>query len=246
MPEVSTTGRFLRRLAGLACARPWWTVGAAVVLAGLSVLYTLAFLTFKTSPRDLLPQDRPYIIRWVEYSREFGDLDDVAIVVEAPSLTEAKEYATRLVAELRTRQVPLRRVAFRVDPKQFEGRALLYLSPERLREIRDKIYDNQELMEAFAARPTLDTLVQGVSTQVASGFATGFLDLGLSESKSPVDLRFIEEGHMVESPEIRDRWNEQMEYLSRIASQPGVSEETRGFYKRVLLRYAQLLRDRPR
>ena len=191
--RISTIGRLLRRLTHLSCARPWATVGLAVILAGVSVLYTLSFLTFKTSPRDLLPQDRPYILRWVEYSRDFGDLDDVAIVVEAPSLTEAKDYATRLVGELRARKVPLRRVAFRIDPKQFEGRALLYLSPERLREIRDKLYDNQELMDAFAARPTLDMLVQGISTQVASAFASGFLDLGLSESKGPVDLRFIED-----------------------------------------------------
>jgi uncharacterized protein len=165
----------------------------AVALAGVSLLYTLSFMTFKTSTRDLLPKDRPYILRWVEYSRDFGDLDDVAIVVEATSITEAKEYATRLVGELRARKVPLGRVAFRIDPKHFEGRALLYLSPERLREIRDKLYDNQELMEAFAGRPTLDMLVQGISTQVASAFASGFLDLGLSESKGPVDLRFIED-----------------------------------------------------
>jgi hopanoid biosynthesis associated RND transporter like protein HpnN len=168
-------------------------VGVALVLAAASVVYTLAFLTFKTSPRDLLPQDQPYILRWAEYTGDFGDLDDVAIAVEAPSLAEAKEYATRLVGELRARGVPLRRISYRIDPKQFEGRALLYLSPQRLEEIRDKVYDNQELMEAFAARPTLDTLVQGISTQVASGFASGFLDLGLSEAKGPVDLRFIDE-----------------------------------------------------
>ena len=141
----------------------------------------------------MLPQGQPYIQRYVEYAREFGDLDDIAVAVEASSLTEAKDYATQLVRELRARHVPLKRIAYRIDPKQFEGRALLYLSSERLGEIRDKIYDNQELMEAFAARPTLDTLVQGISGQVASGFASGFLDLGLSESKGPVDLRFIQD-----------------------------------------------------
>ncbi len=193
MARVSTTGQFLRRLAHVSAARPWLTLAGAFVLAALSVVYALTTLTFKTSPRDLLPQDRPYIVRWVEYGQEFGDLDDIAIVVEAPSLTEAKEYATRLVPELRARQVPLKRIAYRIDPKQFEGRALLYLSPERLSEIRDKIYDNQELMEAFASRPTLDTLVQGISTQVASGFASGFLDLGLSDSEGAVDLRFIQD-----------------------------------------------------
>ncbi len=193
MARVSTTGRFLGRLARVSTARPWWTLTAALALAALSVVYALTTLTLKTSPRDLLPQDRPYILRWVEYSRDFGDLDDIAIVVEAPSLTEAKEYATRLVRELRARQVPLKRIAYRIDPKQFEGRALLYLSPERLSEIREKIYDNQELMEAFASRPTLDTLVNGISTHVASGFASGFLDLGLSDPKGAVDLRFIQD-----------------------------------------------------
>lgn len=164
-----------------------------MVLAVASVLYALASLTLKTSNRDLLPQDQPYLQRYAEYEREFGDLDDIAIVVEAQSLPEAKEYATRLVRELRARHVPLKRITYRIDPRQFEGRALLYLSKERLAEIRDMIFDYQEFMEAFAGRPTLDQLIQGVSTQVASGFASGFLDLGLAEKTSPVDLRFIQD-----------------------------------------------------
>ena len=189
--RVSTTGRLLRRLARVATTHPLWVLTLAVLLAAAGVVYALTTLTLATSQRDLLPQGQPYIQRYVEYAREFGDLDDIAIVVEASSLTEAKEYAARLVRELRVRQVPLKRIAYRIDPKQFEGRALLYLSSERLREIRDKIYDNQDLMEALAARPSLDTLVAGISTQVASGFASGFLDLGLSESKGAVDLPFI-------------------------------------------------------
>ena len=77
------------------------TVLVAVALAVLASSMRSSASRFKTSPRDLLPQDRPYIVRWVEYEREFGDLDNIAIVVEAPSLTEAKEYADRLVRELR-------------------------------------------------------------------------------------------------------------------------------------------------
>ena len=47
-------------------------------------------------------------------------------------------------------------------------------------------------MEAFAARPTLDQLVDGVATQIANAFVGGFLDLGLTEqSKSSLDLRFV-------------------------------------------------------
>jgi hopanoid biosynthesis associated RND transporter like protein HpnN len=204
------------------------TLAGAFALAALSVVYALTTLTLKTSPRDLLPQDRPYITRWVEYGKEFGDLDDIAIVVEASSLAEAKEYAIRLVRELKAREVPLKRIAYRIDPKQFEGRALLYLSPERLAEIRDKIYDNQELMEAFASRPTLDTLVEGISTQVASGFASGFLDLGLSDSKGAMDLRFIQD--LVE--QISQRLDRTAPYRSPFGSLFSVpdSEEGGGGY----------------
>ena len=149
-------------------------------------------------------------------------------MVEAPSLTEAKEYAARLVRELKARAVPLKRIAYRIDPKQFEGRALLYLSPERLAEIRDKIYDNQELMEAFASRPTLDTLVAGISTQVASGFASGFLDLGLTDAKGAVDLRFIQD--LVE--QISRRLDRPIPYRSPFGSLFSVpdSDESGGGY----------------
>ncbi len=191
MAATSRTGRLLRRLVRLSCRRPWWTVLAAVLLAAVSVVYALTTLTFATSTRALLPRNQPYIERYVQYDREFGELDDLAIVVEAPSLQEATVYAGRLVRELRAARVPLARIAYRIDPKQFEGRALLYLGLDRLTEIRERIFDYQDFMESFAARPTLDQLVDGVATQIAQAFVGGFLDLGLSDGKGSLDLKFV-------------------------------------------------------
>src|SRR5437867_537792 len=132
---------------------PLVTLVLAVALAAVSVWYALSTLTFATSTRALMPQGKPYIERYGELDREFGQLDDLVIVVEARSLPEAKVYATRLVRELKRRNAPLKSRAYRSDPKQFERRALLYLSTEKLTTIRDKVYDYQEFMEAFAARP---------------------------------------------------------------------------------------------
>ncbi len=162
-----------------------------MLLAAVSVGYALTTLTFATSTRALLPRHQPYIERYVQYDREFGELDDLAIVVEAPSLQDATVYAGRLVRELRAARVPLARIAYRIDPKQFEGRALLYMGLDRLAEIRERIFDYQDFMEAFAARPTLDQLVDSVATQIAHAFVGGFLDLGLSESKGALDLKFV-------------------------------------------------------
>jgi uncharacterized protein len=193
VPAASLIGRRLRTLVRIACARPVATVLIAVVLAILSVVYALETLTFATSTRALLPPGQPYVERYTQYDHEFADLDSIAIVVEAPSLPEATLYANRLVRQLRTDNVPLKRIAYRIDPKQFEGRGLLYLSKERLINIRDAIFDYQEFMEAFAARPTLDQLADGMATQIANAFVTNFIDLGLSESKGASDLRFVQD-----------------------------------------------------
>jgi hopanoid biosynthesis associated RND transporter like protein HpnN len=193
---TSRTGRLLRRLVGAACARPVLTLLVAVVATAVSGLYAATTLKFATSTRALLPQHERYIERYVEFDREFGELDDLVIAVQAPSLPEATLYAGRLVRELHTNRVPLARVAYRIDPKQFEGRALLYLSTDRLKEIRERIFDYQEFMETFAERPTLDQLVDGIATSIAQAFVTGLLDLGLSSgppggSKGALDLRFV-------------------------------------------------------
>jgi hopanoid biosynthesis associated RND transporter like protein HpnN len=177
----------------VSCARPALTVLLALAVATGSVWYTVRTLTFATSTRALLPEGQPYIERYVELDGEFGELDELVIAVEASSLPEARLYARRLVRELRSREVPLGRIAYRIDPRQFEGRALLYMSTPRLTEIRDTIFDYQEFVEVFAGRPTLDQLVEGVATQIANAFVSGFIDLGLGDKREAVDLRFIED-----------------------------------------------------
>ncbi len=193
MAVARSIGRPLRRLVRLSCARPWLTLGLALALAVVSVVYTLTTMTFQTSALRLLPSGQPYVEKYRQYEKEFGQLDDLAIVVQAPSLPEATVYAQRLARELRVHQVPLARVAYRIDPKQFEGRGLLYLSKERLEAIRDKIFDYQDFVEAFAGRPTLDQLVDGVATQVANAFVTSFIDLGLNDGKASLDFKFVED-----------------------------------------------------
>jgi hopanoid biosynthesis associated RND transporter like protein HpnN len=175
--------------------RPGTTVTVAAVLAAVAVVYALVFLQVSTSQRALLPQGKRFIEKYTEYDKEFGDLDDLVLAVQAPSLPEATIYANRLVRELRANRVPLNRINYRIDPKQFEGRALLYLSTDKLKEIRERVFDYQEFMEKFAERPTLDQLVDGIATSIAQAFVTGLLDLGLDSgpgtSKGSLDLRFV-------------------------------------------------------
>jgi hopanoid biosynthesis associated RND transporter like protein HpnN len=191
MPAISRTGRLLRRLVQASCRRPGLTVLLSLLFAAVGAAYALHALTFKTSMRALLPQNAGYVLRYAEYARDFGELEDIVIVVEAGSFEGARAYASRLTQELRASPVKFHRIAYRIDPMRFAGRQLLYLPLEELREIRDKIFDHQEFMESFAGDPSLARLLEGVNTQMAAAFVTNLFDLGLQDKGPPVDTRFI-------------------------------------------------------
>src|SRR6266511_880961 len=191
MIVISRTGRLLRRLVRVSCARPVLTVALSAVLSILGIAYTLHALTFRTSGRDVLPQDASYVKRYVKIAENFGELEDIVVVIEARSFEGAKAYAARLVQELRASPVKFHRIAYRIEPKQFEGRQLLYLSTAELKEIRDKIFDHQEFMESFAGDPSLARLLEGINTQMAAAFVSNLFDLGLNDQELPVDTRFL-------------------------------------------------------
>src|SRR5713226_7824256 len=191
MIVISRAGRLLRRLVRLSCRRPALTIALCLLFAVVGVGYTLHALTFRTSTRSLLPQNAGYVLRYAEYARDFGELEDIVIVVEAGSFEGARAYAARLKDELQKSAVTFRRIAYRIDPKRFEGRQLLYVPTAELKEIRDKIFDHQEFMESFAGDPSLARLLEGVNAQMAAAFVSNLFDIGLQDKELPVDTRFL-------------------------------------------------------
>src|SRR5262247_954603 len=191
MISISLVGRVLRQLVRVTCRRPWLTIACSLLLGFLGVGYALHALTFKTSTRSLLPAHAGYVVRYDEYAAEFGELEDIVVVVEAGSFEGARAYAVRLTDELKQSSVNFHRIAYRIDPKRFEGRQLLYLPTDELREIRDKIFDHQEFMESFAGDPSLARLLEGVNTQMAAAFVSNLFDIGLQDKDLPVDTRFL-------------------------------------------------------
>src|SRR5262249_12067589 len=67
----------------------------------------------------------------------------------------------------------------------------LFLSIDDLIGLRDQLFDSEEFMTTYAARPTLVTLLEALNQQFASALALGFFDLGLGEHRD-VDLRFVD------------------------------------------------------
>ncbi|MGH7392448.1 MAG: MMPL family transporter [Candidatus Rokuibacteriota bacterium] len=183
-------GRLLAVVVRVATRRPVLTVVLAAALAAAAMGHTVRALGFVTEHLGLLPQRAPYVVLLREYQREFGELNDIITVVESPSAATSRDYATHLAEELR-RRLPAAQVRYRIDPAWIERHGLLYVSVEDLEELRDRLVDHEDFVATYAARPSLAGLLEGLSQQVATAIASGFLDLGLRGAPAG-DLRFLE------------------------------------------------------
>ena len=118
-------------------------------------------------------------LRYIEYAEEFGELEDIVMVVEARSFEGATAYAARLVQELRARRSSSSGSPTASTPSGSRAASSSTCRPTELNEIRDKIFDHQEFMESFAGDPSLARLLEGVNTQMAAAFVSNLFDLGL-------------------------------------------------------------------
>lgn len=168
------------------------TVVVSVLLAAAGGLYALYALAFVTSHVRLLPQHERYVVLLKEYQRDFGELNDIVVVVEAPSPALSKDFVARLVERLGQAGVASSRITYRIDPAYFESRGLLYLSVDELTKLRDRLFDSEEFVESYAANPTLTQLLEGLNQQIANAMVLGFFDLGLAGGGRSTDLRFLE------------------------------------------------------
>jgi hopanoid biosynthesis associated RND transporter like protein HpnN len=185
------TARWLALVVRASTARPWVTGAASLILAAAALLYAGRALAFQTSNLRLLPATAPYAVRFAEYLQDFGELNDIVVAVHAPAPEAVRRYVDRLVAELGRHGLEESRLAYRVDPAALAGRALLYLPLERLAELREQVIDDEEFLEAYAARPTLGRLLEGVNERFGRAIASHFMDLGL-EPTGTGDTRFLE------------------------------------------------------
>lgn len=185
--------RLLLALLQLSIARPALTVALGLVAAAAAVVHAGGALTFETSSVRLLPPHRVYVQQFDRYLQEFGELNDIVVVVESNAPEQAKDYAARLANLLTAPPLRAARVTYRIDPDRFAGRALLYLSLERLTALRDAVEQHREFLGAYAAEPTLATLVASIDRAIVHRLAGRFVDLGLDETSSrSFDPSFVE------------------------------------------------------
>src|SRR5512132_3160503 len=150
MVPLSLTGRILQTVVRLCCAHPVLTVSVAVAFAALGAGYAAHSLTIETSKFHLLPLHQRYATLYKDYAEDFGQLEDIVVVVQSPAVDTSTAYAARLAAVLRDGALGTARISYRVDASRFETQALLYLPLATLRGTLDTLASHEDSLADFA------------------------------------------------------------------------------------------------
>src|SRR5688572_4918139 len=162
----------------------------ALAAAAGGVGYAAHSLTLETSKFHLLPLHQRYATLYKDYAEDFGQLEDIVVVVEGPAVETSTAYAARLAGILRAGTLGTARVSYRIDANRLEAHALLYLPLDTLRGALDTVASQEELLADFAATPTLDRLVDGINQRLGAAFLPSVFDASgeTAASTTPVVL----------------------------------------------------------
>ncbi len=176
-------------------SHPLAVVAFWVVLAVVSVLFTVAHLGFHTSQRSLIsPGNR--LMQLLEKAERFSELEAFVVAIENHDTRRSLEFARQLASRLDRDHERYAQVFYRVDPALLRPWALLYLGEKDLTSLRDNLSENASLIRDVACSPGLPTFFEAINDQMAGHMVgelfTGFLDTDEKVVKaSPMDLGFL-------------------------------------------------------
>ena len=153
---MSLKYRIFRALAQISIERPYLVLLCALVLSIASVFYTRARLEFRTGQEDLITPNSRASRDYLDYTREFPDLDGLVIVVRAaPDPARAERFADTLAARLGADRANVKTVFYKIDAGAFADRAMLYMTAADLDALAQKLRAAFPMLGGYGADPSL-------------------------------------------------------------------------------------------
>ncbi|MFM7148312.1 MAG: MMPL family transporter, partial [Gemmataceae bacterium] len=151
-PDSSTPTQVVRRyliaLVEQVCRRPWLVVTVAVGLAIASLLAAFTHLHYQTSRDDLVSGRKEYKQRWDRYVAEFGEDDDIVVVVQGEDRERMKQAVDAVAGRLASHPLLFDRLFHKVDLRPLRDRALLLAPMDKVQTIHGEyLADMKRLLD---------------------------------------------------------------------------------------------------
>jgi hopanoid biosynthesis associated RND transporter like protein HpnN len=139
--------RLLTSLVRGVCCYPRLVLLGSLLVAALSFYGFNTRLEYHTRRSDLISPNKDYQQRWRQYVAEFGEDDDIVVVVQGGDRQRMRQALEALAAEVRRQPRLFDRLFYKVDLQQLRDRALLYLPTEQIQQIHHNIQSMSLLLE---------------------------------------------------------------------------------------------------
>ncbi|HOI17383.1 MAG TPA: MMPL family transporter [Geobacteraceae bacterium] len=161
----STTGKG-RGLFDLIARYPLAILFVALLLSAISVVYTKNNLEFLTGRDDLMPKNSKFHRDYRDYRREFGDTEEIVVVLESDDPDKAGRFGKELFSRLQQRKDVLREVFYPYGLPFFQKNGLLFLPLEDVEALRNNLTKAMPLLKDLAAAPSVQTLFTSLTTRM--------------------------------------------------------------------------------
>jgi len=183
--EPSLLALPLRWLTRLVLLFPVPTVALAVAVALVALALSGSRLGFRTSRLDLISSECSYNRLWIDYIDEFGDEDDVVVVVEGASREQVVPVLEEISAALGRQNRLFHAVLHEVDLSKIRSKGLHYLQPDELHEIEHFLAEIGPIIHGDWSRLNLGNMVGGMCERLRGGVAAGS-----KEHRAAVEAQF--------------------------------------------------------
>lgn len=114
-----------------------WVIVGALGLSVAAIVFAVLSLNFHTSRLDLLNPESKYNQRWLDYIDEFGQQDDVIVVVETGDEKSSIALIEKLGKRLAANTEQFRSVVYKRDLSKIREKGLHFAKPSEVKEASD-------------------------------------------------------------------------------------------------------------
>jgi hopanoid biosynthesis associated RND transporter like protein HpnN len=157
---------FHSRLFAFVARRPRLILGVALLISVISVIYTKQNMEFLTGRDDLMPRNAPFQVDYRAYRQEFGDQEEVVIVVESDDAEKSTRCGDAIYQRLSREKGVYRELFYPGGLPYFRKNGLLFMPLEEIRNLRSTLTMAAPVLKELATSPSVQTLFTSLTNQI--------------------------------------------------------------------------------
>ena len=169
MKETTKRGGFLFSLAS---GRPWLVLSLALLLSALSIWFTSQRMEFLTGRDDLMPKNTAFNRDFQSFRAEFGDMEDIVVVIESADAERAGAFGTRLYGALSKDKGNFSDIFYPFALPFFQKNGLLFMSLADIKELHRNLSLAAPVLKELSREPKVATLFTHLTRRM-DGYVAG-------------------------------------------------------------------------